>query len=63
MSIFVKATRIVQVTYDLEQIMADYDCNEEEARRQIEDYAVEDLGCGYGHTCDLNEIEFMDEEA
>lgn len=63
MAIFVKAVRVIEATYDLEQIMADYGCNEEEARRQIEDYAVEDLSCGFGHLCDLDEIEFSDENA
>lgn len=62
MSKFIKATRTIETTYDLEQIMKDYNCSEDEARQQIEDYAVEDLSCGYGHTCDVDEIEFIEVE-
>ena len=59
---FIKATRTIEVTYDFDQIMQDYGTDEAGTWEQIHDYAKEDFGCGWGHTVEIDEIEFVEIE-
>ena len=62
MARYIKATRTVEITYDLDSIMADYNVDEAGAMEQIRDYAAEDFSCGHGHTIDVDEVDFVEFE-